>query len=41
MFCVYCGMVEGDWYSLCDVLLWLESEEDEEVCKGRGVFGEK
>jgi hypothetical protein len=38
---VFCGMVEGDWYSLCDALFWLESEEEEEVCEGHGVFGEK
>jgi hypothetical protein len=38
---MFVGMVEGDWYSLCDILFWLESEEEEEVCEWRGVFGEK
>jgi hypothetical protein len=31
-------MVERDGYSLCDILFWLQSEEEEEVCEGRGIF---
>jgi hypothetical protein len=38
---MFVGMVERDWYSLFDMFFWLESEEEEEVCERRGVFGEK